>query len=283
MTKWVNISGDKCCIQNQADTEWKFARSKLWVGYFDEGSTLPPPFNTIVSPKSIFRVSLRLFNLFACLCWCRRPASTTKMHRKQRRHKSSSSRDMISHQKRLSLAPTAFLDGPTGSGDDETETVDARRNDEYDDDLEQGSSPGRPTTPAQLSSAVLFQTGERRSSQSFGRQTKERKPTNCLVVGDSNPGLCTTTLVKADATMHKMTPTATPSTPAGSLYARPVEGKLTWSQAAGKGGDLQQGNKQTQSGTGSTTCRGPAVPSRRPMNQGACEASAKSRSSNMFV
>ncbi|XP_054722030.1 transient-receptor-potential-like protein [Uloborus diversus] len=41
-------------IEDHADREWKFARSKLWMSYFDEGSTLPPPFNLIISPKSIF-------------------------------------------------------------------------------------------------------------------------------------------------------------------------------------------------------------------------------------
>ncbi|XP_059140364.1 transient-receptor-potential-like protein [Physella acuta] len=41
-------------IENHADMEWKFARSKLWMGYFDEGSTLPAPFNLIVSPKSLY-------------------------------------------------------------------------------------------------------------------------------------------------------------------------------------------------------------------------------------
>ena len=27
--------------------EWKFARTKLWLNYIDEGSTLPVPFNMI--------------------------------------------------------------------------------------------------------------------------------------------------------------------------------------------------------------------------------------------
>ncbi|KAL4229735.1 anthranilate synthase component II [Mactra antiquata] len=40
-------------IENHADMEWKFSRSKLWMGYFDEGSTLPPPFNLVISPKSV--------------------------------------------------------------------------------------------------------------------------------------------------------------------------------------------------------------------------------------
>ena len=32
--------------------EWKFARTRLWMNYIDEGSTLPVPFNMIPSPKS---------------------------------------------------------------------------------------------------------------------------------------------------------------------------------------------------------------------------------------
>ena len=32
--------------------EWKFARTKLWMNYIDEGSTLPVPFNMIITPKS---------------------------------------------------------------------------------------------------------------------------------------------------------------------------------------------------------------------------------------
>ncbi|VDM12864.1 unnamed protein product [Wuchereria bancrofti] len=47
-------------IFNQADVEWKFARSKLWIEYFDDTATLPPPFNMIPSPKS----------LFYCVQWC---------------------------------------------------------------------------------------------------------------------------------------------------------------------------------------------------------------------
>ncbi|XP_073730360.1 short transient receptor potential channel 4a isoform X3 [Misgurnus anguillicaudatus] len=49
-------------IADHADIEWKFARTKLWMSYFEEGGTLPPPFNIIPSPKS-------LWYLF---CWIRR-------------------------------------------------------------------------------------------------------------------------------------------------------------------------------------------------------------------
>ena len=43
----------KFLFQEQADTEWKFARSKLWMSYFSDGATVPPPFNIIPTPKSI--------------------------------------------------------------------------------------------------------------------------------------------------------------------------------------------------------------------------------------
>ncbi|CAG9761861.1 unnamed protein product [Ceutorhynchus assimilis] len=39
-------------ISERADTEWKFARSKLWISYFEEGGTVPPPFNIIPTMKS---------------------------------------------------------------------------------------------------------------------------------------------------------------------------------------------------------------------------------------
>ena len=42
------------CPQEKADVEWKFARSKLWISYFEEGGTVPPPFNIIPTPKSIY-------------------------------------------------------------------------------------------------------------------------------------------------------------------------------------------------------------------------------------
>jgi transient receptor potential cation channel subfamily C member 4 len=41
-------------MQERADTEWKYARSKLWISYFEEGGTVPPPFNIIPTPKSVW-------------------------------------------------------------------------------------------------------------------------------------------------------------------------------------------------------------------------------------
>jgi len=43
-------------IQEKSDTEWKFSRSKLWLNYFDEGGTVPSPFNLIPSPKNVGRM-----------------------------------------------------------------------------------------------------------------------------------------------------------------------------------------------------------------------------------
>ncbi|XP_045695083.1 short transient receptor potential channel 4 isoform X2 [Phyllostomus hastatus] len=41
-------------IADHADIEWKFARTKLWMSYFEEGGTLPTPFNVVPSPKSLW-------------------------------------------------------------------------------------------------------------------------------------------------------------------------------------------------------------------------------------
>ncbi|KAI1891424.1 hypothetical protein AGOR_G00143680 [Albula goreensis] len=40
-------------IANHEDKEWKFARAKLWLSYFDDKCTLPPPFNILPSPKTV--------------------------------------------------------------------------------------------------------------------------------------------------------------------------------------------------------------------------------------
>ncbi|XP_071964472.1 short transient receptor potential channel 3-like [Antedon mediterranea] len=40
-------------IENDADIEWKFARSKLWLEYFDMDKVVPPPFNLLPRPHKI--------------------------------------------------------------------------------------------------------------------------------------------------------------------------------------------------------------------------------------
>uniref|UniRef100_A0A671EQA0 Transient receptor potential cation channel subfamily C member 3 n=1 Tax=Rhinolophus ferrumequinum TaxID=59479 RepID=A0A671EQA0_RHIFE len=53
-------------IEDDSDVEWKFARSKLWLSYFDDGKTLPPPFSLVPSPKSFVYFIMRLINFSKC-------------------------------------------------------------------------------------------------------------------------------------------------------------------------------------------------------------------------
>ncbi|XP_015685943.1 short transient receptor potential channel 3-like, partial [Protobothrops mucrosquamatus] len=53
-------------IEDDSDVEWKFARSKLWLSYFDDGKTLPPPFSLVPSPKSFFYFFMKIIKLLRC-------------------------------------------------------------------------------------------------------------------------------------------------------------------------------------------------------------------------
>lgn len=76
MTKnWLD---DLSVFQNHADMEWKFSRSKLWMGYFDEGSTLPSPFNLIISPKSIYYAASFFKNFLSSCINKSRPFTRSK-------------------------------------------------------------------------------------------------------------------------------------------------------------------------------------------------------------
>ncbi|RWS29121.1 transient receptor potential-gamma protein-like protein [Leptotrombidium deliense] len=46
------------------DTEWKFARTKLWMSYFEDGATAPIPFNIIPTPKTVYYLIRWFFNKF---------------------------------------------------------------------------------------------------------------------------------------------------------------------------------------------------------------------------
>nr|XP_046266380.1 short transient receptor potential channel 6a isoform X1 [Scatophagus argus] len=50
-------------IEDDADVEWKFARAKLWFSYFEEGRTLPVPFNLVPSPKSMLGLATGIRSL----------------------------------------------------------------------------------------------------------------------------------------------------------------------------------------------------------------------------
>ncbi|KAM3615882.1 uncharacterized protein V6R79_009015 [Siganus canaliculatus] len=51
-------------IEDDADVEWKFARAKLWFSYFEQGGTLPVPFNLIPSPASFVAMFLGIKDFF---------------------------------------------------------------------------------------------------------------------------------------------------------------------------------------------------------------------------
>ncbi|XP_026678991.1 transient-receptor-potential-like protein [Diaphorina citri] len=50
------MSNSYAMIEEQADTEWKFARTKLWLSYFDDSPTLPPPFNIFPTTKMFLKM-----------------------------------------------------------------------------------------------------------------------------------------------------------------------------------------------------------------------------------
>ncbi|XP_053973778.1 transient receptor potential-gamma protein isoform X2 [Hylaeus volcanicus] len=78
-------------ISERADVEWKFARSKLWISYFEEGGTVPPPFNIIPTPKSIWYMVQWLYRK---LCGHSRAAKKEHMRTIRRKVKQASERDI---------------------------------------------------------------------------------------------------------------------------------------------------------------------------------------------
>ncbi|XP_076676587.1 transient receptor potential cation channel gamma isoform X2 [Andrena cerasifolii] len=77
-------------ISERADVEWKFARSKLWISYFEEGGTVPPPFNIIPTPKSVWYIGQWLYRK---LCSHSKAAKKEHMRTIRRKVKQASERD----------------------------------------------------------------------------------------------------------------------------------------------------------------------------------------------
>ncbi|XP_036147207.1 transient receptor potential-gamma protein isoform X2 [Monomorium pharaonis] len=77
-------------ISERADVEWKFARSRLWISYFEEGGTVPPPFNIIPTPKSAWYVVQWIYRK---LCGHSRAAKKEHMRTIRRKVKQASERD----------------------------------------------------------------------------------------------------------------------------------------------------------------------------------------------
>ncbi|XP_022789137.1 short transient receptor potential channel 3-like isoform X1 [Stylophora pistillata] len=53
-------------VADDADIQWKFSRTRMWMPYLDEGNVMPPPFNLIPPPHSVIRL---------CRRFCADPAS----------------------------------------------------------------------------------------------------------------------------------------------------------------------------------------------------------------
>ncbi|XP_052717525.1 short transient receptor potential channel 7-like isoform X3 [Crassostrea angulata] len=62
-------------IQEDSDTEWKFARSKLYMDYIKSGATLPIPFNMIPTPKSVWKLCSKFSR-----CFCKGEAGEMRPH-----------------------------------------------------------------------------------------------------------------------------------------------------------------------------------------------------------
>lgn len=48
-------------VVNDADIQWKFSRTRMWMPYLDEGNVMPPPFNLVPPPHVVFKFCRRLF------------------------------------------------------------------------------------------------------------------------------------------------------------------------------------------------------------------------------
>ncbi|XP_037569547.1 LOW QUALITY PROTEIN: transient receptor potential-gamma protein-like [Dermacentor silvarum] len=78
-------------ISEHADVEWKFARCKLWMSNFEDGGTVPPPFNVIPTPKTVSYFLRWCYRKF-----CGNSRSAKKEHLKtiRRKARQASERDM---------------------------------------------------------------------------------------------------------------------------------------------------------------------------------------------
>ncbi|EDW84353.1 uncharacterized protein Dwil_GK14093 [Drosophila willistoni] len=89
-------------ISERADTEWKFARSQLWMSYFEDGGTIPPPFNLCPNMKMLRKTLGR-----------KRPSRTKSFMRK------SMDRAQVLHDKVMKLLVRRYV------------TAEQRRRDDY--------------------------------------------------------------------------------------------------------------------------------------------------------
>ncbi|XP_047515859.1 transient-receptor-potential-like protein isoform X1 [Pieris napi] len=50
------MSNSYAHIDKHSDVEWKYARTRLWMSYFEDSPTLPPPFNILPTPKRVMKI-----------------------------------------------------------------------------------------------------------------------------------------------------------------------------------------------------------------------------------
>ncbi|XP_063538152.1 transient-receptor-potential-like protein [Cydia strobilella] len=50
------MSNSYAMITEHSDVGWKFARTRLWMSYFDQSATLPPPFNIFPPLKLLLKM-----------------------------------------------------------------------------------------------------------------------------------------------------------------------------------------------------------------------------------
>ncbi|XP_044175027.1 LOW QUALITY PROTEIN: short transient receptor potential channel 4-like [Acropora millepora] len=49
-------------VADDADIQWKFSRTRMWMPYLDEGNVMPPPFNLIPPPRVVINFCQRLLS-----------------------------------------------------------------------------------------------------------------------------------------------------------------------------------------------------------------------------
>ncbi|XP_070555680.1 short transient receptor potential channel 4-like [Ptychodera flava] len=74
-------------VEEDADMQWKYSRSKLWMSYFEEGATLPPPFNFLPTWKSTWRLFLHIKRKCMKENDVRKERKETVLHKKDAEYK----------------------------------------------------------------------------------------------------------------------------------------------------------------------------------------------------
>ncbi|XP_070548263.1 short transient receptor potential channel 4-like [Ptychodera flava] len=106
-------------IEENADTEWKFSRTEMWIGFFKKGSVLPPPFNAVPSLKSVCAMFRSVYYVM-----CRKAGRKRSEKRKEKTKQKVHEYQRVVRQltlryfaeKRTSLSRESDVDGAIGVG-----------------------------------------------------------------------------------------------------------------------------------------------------------------------